>query len=1489
MHTRYLVLLSCLMAGIVGCTPQWSSVLNGELPVGSQPVATKPGEAAVEARIIAPADRRSQWAAAQAPVKAPAESQRLQGTSAGELQQKIWSHFTEHVGRQLYIQTDKALYRPQETVWIKTWDMQVRSMRGYPLDTGVLYQLVSPSGEVLTHKVVRQVFGEATNELEIPAGAVSGEYLVRVLTEDDVSSVRSIVVVGASAGSAFGAKVSFGAGVYRAGEKVTATVSVDPARLGKLRRKAVPAVVMVDGVKVAEVPLTFGRDGRAEARFALPGQLSAGQGTLEVTLADGGQTEWVVGVIPIDNTGLRLTAYPEGGHLVAGLPSRVYFEAWDDLGAPVSVSGWIEDDRGRQVTPFETSQGGMGRFALTPEAGRSYKAVVTAGIPFKETFPLPAVAEGGCTLSTLDDFDTQRAAVRVQIWCKDPTSVLVTAMVRETVMDVAYVLADATTPAVVFLRSKDRDVSDAQGIVRVTVWDDWLEPQAERLVYRNRQSQLDLQVIPSVTALTPGEPVDLHVFARGPGGEPVAAKVALAMVDQAVLDVVHDDYGTILSHLFLESELVGPIRDPSQYFEPSNAAAGEGLDLLMGTRGYRTFAWREVVEPKEHEGPRTGTSGAIVVQAPDFGAKASRVDDLHARPGAIARTRAVAARLAALDPRYAELPVTIVPVAALPAADAPEGAAAKPAPPTEGAVPAAAGPRDRLSREDVLNTVRRYQYRLGRCSEGSHVVVAVKMTVKSDGSVEGASVVNEAQGTKVAECVLKAVSAFAFPTWTGEPLALTFPFVMEGLGWSPVRVFAVPAPDRDIPSRLNDRRETVLWLPELTLDAEGHAVVTVPTSNVATTFRAVAEGAGAGWVGRGEAQVTSEVPFGFKVRVPSRIAVGDEVVLPVELENLTGLTSGLDVIVQVGPGLERVSGGGETVRVEPHARGVERVRVRGVGTAAGSFIKVIVQRGAVRQERVQAVDVTALGFSRTASRSGLLTAPVSDTMDLSRAQAGSVRAELRLFPNELGQLMAARDGLNRSAVGGVSEPLSVAWIDAQALTWTAGSGIGGEELRKELRAEGLARLDQSAAYGVDGGLAAWLDLPADVVWTAWAAVVLGAWKGLAPDATAGRLTELASFVLDQRDGAGGYRRPSALEGPGHPSKGVVNAFVTWAMSEAGAEGFDAEYDALKGVSEETKDAFVMALATDTLLNVPRLKGPAYTACRKLAGMQDASGAWTAVDHTVWRSGVAEARTATSALALRALMKCGAFFANIRKGAAWLMGQQRADGTFGSGPVTGLAVDAIVRYGSHGKRGLGPGEAAVKVNGGSARTLPYDVRAAQAPSIADLGSAVASGAWTIDLTHTGRGELPFLVSVVWSEEGPPAPLVAAVSLTASLDRTSVALDETTTLAVEATNTTGESAPVLLVSVGVPSGLTVSEDALKALRASGTSVELDAGAGVLRMALLNVGGGEARKLAVPMRAVSAGIYTGRSSTAELFGREETRVFAAGLKVSVGASPR
>ncbi|MCO4774284.1 MAG: hypothetical protein KDA24_29940, partial [Deltaproteobacteria bacterium] len=613
-HTPTLALFLSLLALMGGCPEKLVDDPSDDVPpprAVTEPAPVDPD---------APAAKVEQ--PPEAPESAPEASPRLSDVPLeGRLVKAVSSYFEGHVGRRIHIHTDKPLYQPGETIWISTYDLASRDLSGDAASTNnATLELISPKGAAVITKVLQRTEGRAHNDLVLPDGVQGGEYIVRLTAWDGVSEDRP-VIVSAYEPPRVKKKLEFVRKAYGPGDEVTATIEVKRPTGEPLANQTLVGAIRLDGVDLPRVQLTTNGDGGGMVRFTLPSRIDRGDGLLTVLVEDGGVTESISKRVPITLSKIELGFFPEGGRMVEGLPTRLYFEANNPLGKPADVEGRIVDDRGQSVARFRTHDRGLGRVDFTPAVGRTYHATITRPVGIAETTALPLPEEDGCVLRHFDDLDGQQDAVRVSVRCTDERDVVVSAMVRENLLDVAAVHVTPDAPAVAHLRSDEPALASAMGVATVTVFDEDLTPLAERIVFRKRRARLDVSITPDQEAYVPREQVALKVRTTDAAGKAVPADLSLAVVDDTVISFADDKAGHMLSRLYLETEIPGDVEEPNVYFDLTEEKGALGMDLLMGTRGWRTFAWQPVLNPAP---AATRTAGAA---APGDGLDALLNDD----------------------------------------------------------------------------------------------------------------------------------------------------------------------------------------------------------------------------------------------------------------------------------------------------------------------------------------------------------------------------------------------------------------------------------------------------------------------------------------------------------------------------------------------------------------------------------------------------------------------------------------------------------------------------------------------------------------------------------------------------------------------------------------------------------------------------------------------------------------------------------------------
>lgn len=489
-------------------------------------------------------------------------------------------------GRELYTATDKPLYHPGETIWFRSWEVAVRSLSGTPGDHGITFQLIDPRGGKVAEKRVLSRGGMATNDFPIPAGLAGGNYTLRALSELGTRDDHPLVISSYEV-PRLKKSLEFTRASYAPGDTVTALIAIEKATGEPLAGARVSAALSLDGAPLGTFQVPLDPRGNGVVRFQIPPGMRKNNLLLTLNADAGGIAETLQKRVPVVLDQVDVKLFPEGGDLVNDLPSRVYLMARDEQGKPAEVEGQIVDSKGAVVTTFKSLHDGMARFALTPKPDHSYSVKLTRPAA-SATTPLPAARPSGCVLRSEDDFSS-KSALKVAVTCTADTRALLTATLREKLLASAP-LAAGSTPATTELALP----ADAVGAVRVTLFDLDKNPLAERLVYRGLGRELRVQVSADKKEYSPRDRVTLTVRTTDHAGKPVPADVAVAVVDDAVLRFADSKTPHILSELYLLPEMPGQLLHEPNFYFSSDPKAPESLDLLLGTQGWRRFAWKWV-------------------------------------------------------------------------------------------------------------------------------------------------------------------------------------------------------------------------------------------------------------------------------------------------------------------------------------------------------------------------------------------------------------------------------------------------------------------------------------------------------------------------------------------------------------------------------------------------------------------------------------------------------------------------------------------------------------------------------------------------------------------------------------------------------------------------------------------------------------------------------------------------------------------------------
>ncbi len=1319
--------------------------------------------------------------------------------------------------------TDRPSYRPGEVVRAHGPLLHALTRRPHPRGCAAKVEVRSPRGDVVATDWPPIERAGLAWTWTVPPGAAGGVYRLVVSPQPGYPPAEATFEVRAYRAPRLNTDLQFVRKAYGPGDEVEATLAVTRAEGGAPGGAAIVATARVDGREVARVPGTLDARGRALVRFRLPARIDAPDATLAVAIADGGVQETAAKTIPIVLARLRVALHPEGGDLVAGLPTRVYLEARTLTDDPADLRGRIVDQDGRVAAAVATEHEGRGRVALRPEAGRRYRLVVDEPPGVTEAFDLPAVRASGVALTALDDAVAVGAPLRLRVAASEPQEgVVVVALRDRTVARVPVSLGagvDVVVPLPVW----------AAGALRVTLHDGSNAPRAERLVLRRAPDDLRLEVTASPDAASPRQQVTVTVRARDGQGRPVDAFVSLVAVDDSTLERQdRRERAPRLPAQVLLGHEVRELRDAHVYLDDHERGA-RATDLLLGTQGWRRFAFagedafaaahgdaaRRVLArkgpPLAH--PRDEFDGALAMGA--GGGPVRR--PAGARNGPPPEAQAERARAQDDDAPPPPAPSPARPAEAEPAREEARQAAAEPL--AKPGVP----PRD--ARMDDERGLEEPFARARRAPPAPRPWVRVYAHAAAA----------DAGRADFAETLLWSAGQATGPT--GE-LTATFA-LSDAITTFRVRADAVG-------------RDGALAWADATVTSRRplYAEVKLPLEVTAGDRPLVPVALVSGAPGALEAGLALELGPGLALAGDPRraftLAPGARVraLVPLEVGEVAGEVA-VGVRAQAGPHRDDVA---RMLRVVPRGFPIERAAGGRLETGADVALEVALPE---------------------------------------RLAPGSLAVEATVYPSPLASLAEAVAALVREPSGCFEQTSSSHYPNVMAMRYMRShSGVDPALVARTagLLERGYAKLVsfecKERGYEWFGGS------PGHEALTAYGLLEFSDMQPVAA-VDPQMLERTRRWLLSRRDGQGGFQRnPRALDSFGGAPAATTNGYITWALVEAGERDVAAEVEALVAHAQASEDSYLLALAANVAWRRD-LGAAARGLMDKLVAAQvtkgDDAGAVDGAVTSITRSGGESLRIETTALAALAWLHSPAHTAPLEAAMRWLLGRCKG-GRFGSTQATVLALRAVVAYDALKTADQGPRTVECLVDGEPVARFEVPGGAQEAVRAPDLARHLRPGRHELTLRLVDGGPLPASLVVRYRSDRPVSSTTCPLALEARLAQAEVTEGEATELTVRLTSRSGEGLPMTVAIVGVPAGLEVRTDRLEELKRAGAFdfVETRGRDVVLYWRALPP---EATKeVVLSLVAQIPGTYTGPASRTYLYYTDEEKVWTAPLVATI-----
>jgi hypothetical protein len=513
---------------------------------------------------------------------------RIHAQINNEIMSKLNLYMEKYPEESAYLQTDRSVYSPGETLWFKTWIIADGSNESQIRSHYLFISMIDrDSNEVVNH-VVPFTSNELNGNFLIPTMLNAGYYKLIAYTSwmKNTPSNRIFskdIFITDERDQNLSVNIQLGDTIFNHDSDIRATITT--TRI-ELEPTSVPFSyeLIGDNSILASGNGKTDKTGKASIVLPMPEYKENEALKLIVTAAYKNEDFSTGVVVPTADNYLNVMFYPEGGTLISNVDTKIAFRSFNLADRPVDFSGKIYTSEHQFVKNVSSTYKGSGSFILRPEKGSAYYLKITHPSGITKTFNLPVARRSGL-------------ALRVEGATSDTLtmSAIQTGVLRNTYYFIGqmkgkvYWMETKRTSGLTTLSVPIADFP--AGVAEFTAFDSMKNLLAKRLVYMNKNKKLHISVKPGKQDYAPREEVTLSIEVTDEKGLPVEAELAIAVTISGT-DTLSDNPG-LLAYTSLKSDLIGYLPTPD-YYIAENSNSENTLDNLLIANTFKRFTWRSV-------------------------------------------------------------------------------------------------------------------------------------------------------------------------------------------------------------------------------------------------------------------------------------------------------------------------------------------------------------------------------------------------------------------------------------------------------------------------------------------------------------------------------------------------------------------------------------------------------------------------------------------------------------------------------------------------------------------------------------------------------------------------------------------------------------------------------------------------------------------------------------------------------------------------------
>jgi hypothetical protein len=1378
----------------------------------------------------------------------------------------------------IYIQTDKSFYKPGETIWFSAHLRNEDDLKASDISDVLYIEFISSRGSTDKNFKLLVKDGIAQGDIDL-AGYLGGIYRLKaythfqkndsaILVAEKEINIQSVVL------PRLKLKLNFDKKSYGKGDAVSAKFEITTNENKALANSKFSFTVSLAGKKIKSQEASTDNDGKTAIKFSLPKDLNTTDGLLNINIDYEGDVEAISQSIPIVLNKIDLAFMPEGGDLIEGVNAVVGFSASNEFGKPADIEGIVLDEKKNEVAKFSSLHDGMGRFTFTPQSGKKYIARITKPEGITESFNLPEALKNGYSIQAKQGSESR---IDLSSYSIKSDTITIIAQTRGKIY-FAKSIAAAKGWNSISINTEKFPI----GISQITLFDGKGIARSERLVFVNRNKQLNISISTSKETYKPREKVVMNIRTTDEQGLPVSSDLALSVVDDNLLSFADDKQGNILSKMLLEPELKQTVHEPNFYFDIKETKSAEALENLMLTAGWRRYTWKQIQQKTLAE-LNYAAEKAIVA--------GKILDGYESKPVSGAKVSLKKSGKSVITDKDGNF--------TLPAFDIAEE--------NELSITAKGFNEQKIELRNYDQNATYYLYkgeihfRGGReaavMMDMAPMLAAGMAEAKEEVKYKMPMIAKADLANKKDDAPKNGIEQLDEPIFAeGDVGDLRFAAIKknEKIKAEEEEEPALFYRSKEFPKKVyakeddtrTDLQSTVFWNGHVTTDQNGKATVTFLANDLISSFKATAEGFGNnGEIGRATHNYAVSMLFSIDAKIPTELVSGDIINLPVFLKNNSDEKADGVLSVSLPKMFHAKTDLGQKISLAPkETRKI--ILPLTVSQTIGKGEMVIEFKGDFNDKLSREIDVVAKGFPANISLSAQ---EVNKTFFINPINVvpGSIKVLFNAYPSIMTELMKGIEAILQEPYGCFEQTSSSNYPNIMVLDYMRKMKIDNPEIEAKamrLLDEGYKKLISFETK--ENGYEWFGAAPAHEALTAYGLMEFEDMKAVYPKVDQAMINRTLKMLLDKRDGKGGFiRNPKALDSFGGADEDITNAYIVYAMTESGYKDLKKELDALYESAKKSKDPYVMALAANAFFNVADNKR-GEEMLNSLYKEQSDFGYWSGKRHSITRSTDNALKIETTSLVSMAIIKStNPNQQALQNAMKYLVGARNGLGGFGSSQSTVLALKALTKYAEFSKKTDEAGTIEVYHNDKLVSSKDYAKGEKGNVIIEGLEKHIAEGKQKLDVRFKGcKNALPYSINVSYNTVLPQSSKECVLDLSAKLSVSTTKVGETVRLSATLKNKTNSGQPMSIAIIGFPAGLSAQPWQLKEMRDKNVFDFYEVIGNNIVCYYRSLAPNATKEINFDLKAEVSGVYEAPASSAYLYYTNEQKVWKSLERITI-----